>query len=339
LNDLSADLKTYLLKNPRVLDVKTNRGSWFDADNLFQFVLIPDETSLMLNGLNRPRLFDRLQTELNPEYRWGYVEAGNRKIQLIARAERPSKRLEDFTKRTFYTDSTALAISTVTHLTKEPVQTVIRRENQQYTRFVSFEYRGAHGFARQFAEEVIETFPLPPGAKLQFPKLLFFMQEETKNNAAFLVLLCLSCVSLTIAATLESVRNTFWVLLAIPLGAVGVMAGALYLDIYFGRGAIAGTLLLMGIIVNNSILLVYRYQQSLDKGVSGVRAWYSTLRERARAILITSITTLAGLAPILWLSTEEFWLQLSTIVFCGLSAGTALLFVFLPALKRNPSRD
>lgn len=333
LNELSAVLKAHLLKNSRVSDVKTNRGSWFDADNLFQFVLIPNETSLMLNGLNRPQLFDRLQTELNPDYRWGYVELGNQKIQLLAKAERQSKRLEEFSKRTFYTDSSALAISTIAHLTKEPVQSVIRRENQQYTRFVSFEFRGSQRFARQFAEEVVATFPLPVGTKLQFPKLLFFMEQETKGNAGYLVLLCLFCVALTIAATLESVRNTLWVLLAIPLGAIGVMAGALYLDMYFGRGAIAGTLLLMGIIVNNSILLVFCYQAEAVKGTFGIRAWFRVFKDRINAILVTTITTIAGLAPILWMSTDVFWTQLATIVAWGLGIGSILLFILFPTFK------
>jgi multidrug efflux pump subunit AcrB len=336
LNELSSQLKRFLLKNPRVSDVKTNIASWFDADNLYQLVLVPNEQHLVLNRLSRPLLFDRLQTELNPEYRWGYVEADGQKLSLLARAERPSKRLEDFRKKTLIVDSLSLPVTSLASLSKEPVLSTIRRDNQQYTRYIQFEYRGSQRFARQFAEEVVASFAVPVGVKLQIPQMRFLFSETTKSNTGFILILCFVCVSLAVAGTLNAVRNSIWVLTAIPLGAIGVMAGALYLDMFFGRGAVAGVLLLMGIIVNNSILLVYRYQHYLHMGIAGIRAWYYTLRDRTLAMAITTVTTIAGLAPVLWMSTDEFWVQLSITVAWGLGFGTMLLLILLPTMKGRP---
>jgi hypothetical protein len=64
-----------------------------------------------------------------------------------------------------------------------------------------------------------------------------------------------------VSALLESWRDPLVVILAIPLSLIGVMAGALYHDINFDQGAIAGTLLAVGVVVNNSILLIHEKQR------------------------------------------------------------------------------
>ena len=99
--------------------------------------------------------------------------------------------------------------------------------------------------------------------------------------------------------------------------------------------SIFGLIAVSGVVVNDTILLMYRYNQMVrESGIPEIAAVSAATRQRARAILLTSVTTLVGLLPILFSGDESirFLIPLVVSVAFGLVfAGIGLLF-FLPSV-------
>jgi len=112
-----------------------------------------------------------------------------------------------------------------------------------------------------------------------------------------------------------------------PVAAVGVGAGFLWSGANFAEGAFIGTVLLIGIAVNDSILLADRYRQlrSLRPRTQPALLIRLSVRERLRPMWTTTLTTTASLLPlIVFPSAGEFWLGLAVTVTGGLIASTLL---------------
>jgi multidrug efflux pump len=136
------------------------------------------------------------------------------------------------------------------------------------------------------------------------------------------------------------------VLLAVVFSTVGVLIGMLVMQqpfstIMTGTGVVA----LAGIVVNNNIVLIDTYQE-YAKIMPQLEAIIRTAEQRIRPVLLTTITTMAGLAPMMFgLSLDFFdggysidsptalwWKQLATAVVFGLGTATVLTLVFTPSL-------
>ncbi|MDQ7086698.1 MAG: efflux RND transporter permease subunit [Acidobacteriota bacterium] len=136
-----------------------------------------------------------------------------------------------------------------------------------------------------------------------------------------------------LALTFESFSMPFLVLLALPLTLIGAAWSLIAAGMPADLMALVGTLALLGLTVNPAILLVDRMQQRSRSGTWGPgAAALAAVRERARPVLMTTVTTLAGLWP-LALATgreNEIWPPFATVVMGGLAASTVLTLVVIP---------
>ena len=146
---------------------------------------------------------------------------------------------------------------------------------------------------------------------------------------ALLVMYCL------IASFLRSFVQPLLALAGIPMAFVGAVLGHLVLGYGFSITSVFGLIAVSGVIVNDTILLMYRYNQMVrDSDIPEIAAISAATRQRARAILLTSVTTLLGLLPILFSGDEaiQFLIPLVVSIAFGLVfAGIGLLF-FLPSV-------
>jgi len=90
---------------------------------------------------------------------------------------------------------------------------------------------------------------------------------------------------------------------------------------------------LVGIVVNNAIVMVDVVERRRHEGASLDEALVDAVRKRARPILLTTITTIAGLMP-LALSATSLWPPLAWAMISGLAASTALTLIVVPALYK-----
>ena len=174
-------------------------------------------------------------------------------------------------------------------------------------------------------------------------------QEEQAESQAFLGKAfgaALGLMFIILLAQFNSFYNAVLVLLAVVLSTAGVLIGMLVMDQTFsiimtGTGIVA----LAGIVVNNNIVLIDTYQE-YSRYMPRIEAIVRTAEDRIRPVLLTTITTMAGLAPMMFgLSLDFFgggysidsptalwWKQLATAVVFGLGIATVLTLVFTPSM-------
>ena len=191
----------------------------------------------------------------------------------------------------------------------------------------------------------LNTNPLPAGIAWEWTG----DQEDQAESGAFLSKAfagALGLMFIILLAQFNSVYNAVLVLLAVVLSTTGVLIGMLVMDQTFsiimtGTGIVA----LAGIVVNNNIILIDTYQD-YSRYMPRIEAIIRTAEDRIRPVLLTTITTMAGLAPMMFGLSLDFvnggysidsptalwWKQLATAVVFGLGIATVLTLVFTPAL-------
>jgi multidrug efflux pump subunit AcrB len=121
---------------------------------------------------------------------------------------------------------------------------------------------------------------------------------------------------------------------AIPLSLIGVIWGHLLLGLELSMPSVMGFASLAGVVVNDSILLVEFLKRRAREGLSIPEAAKRASRERFRAVLLTSLTTIAGLLPLLSEKSlqAQVLIPLVTSLVFGLLAATLLVLLVVPAL-------
>ena len=173
---------------------------------------------------------------------------------------------------------------------------------------------------------------LPDGVRLQLGG-----ESETAGeaNSALLGALPLGALLLLGCLLLEfnSFRRVGIVLVTVPLAAAGVLPGLVLGGQPFGFMSLLGVIALMGIVVNNAIVLLDVVDRGLHDGLDVTEAVQLAVKERVRPILLTTGTTVAGLLP-LALSGSTLWPPLASAMISGLLASTLLTLLVVPALSR-----
>ena len=135
-----------------------------------------------------------------------------------------------------------------------------------------------------------------------------------------------------LVAQFNSIRKSIIILATIPLGLIGVTAGLLLGQSFFGFMTLLGIISLAGIVINNAIVLLERIQLEIDElGLSPYEAIISGAQKRFRPILLTTATTVLGLMP-LYLGGGEMWEPMAIAIMAGLLFSTLLTLGVVPVL-------
>ena len=139
-------------------------------------------------------------------------------------------------------------------------------------------------------------------------------------------------ILLLLVGQFNSLRRTAIVLFTIPLGLIGVVAGLLVTQSYFGFMTLLGIIALAGIIINNAIVLIDRIRIEIDdNGLDPPQAILEAAQGRFRPILLTTATTVAGLLP-LWFGGGPMWEPMAIAIIFGLLGATVLTLGVVPVL-------
>lgn len=328
LEETARLIQTRLERNRRVENVDINQTGFYSRGDLQQYFLQLDESQIVSKGMNRRNVLDVLQVDINPENIQGRVEFQGQRMYLMGVGERKNQYWMDFRDRPRNFENTFFTMSEIAELEKRDILSEIRREDQSYSRTIAYDFMGPPQMANTFRENLLEQFPFPIGITYEEDNFWSFGQTEQRKNMFFIMLMALLSVWMIVSALLERWRDPFVVIMAVPLALLGVMSGVLFHELNFGQGAIAGTLLSVGVVVNNAILLIHDKDELRKLGVWGIRSWVHVYKNRFRAILITSLTTIAGLIPLIVVGTDPFWNDLAVVVCWGLGFSTILILTF-----------
>ncbi len=141
-------------------------------------------------------------------------------------------------------------------------------------------------------------------------------------------------VFLLLCFLFKSYLEPLIIMSVIPLGLIGVVWGHLLMGLDLSMPSIVGFASLAGVVVNDSILLVHFIKIRRSQGISPVEAAKIASRERFRAVLLTSLTTIAGLLPLMLEQSlqAQVLVPLVTSLSFGLIASTALVLFVVPVL-------
>jgi HAE1 family hydrophobic/amphiphilic exporter-1 len=179
-----------------------------------------------------------------------------------------------------------------------------------------------------------------PGLLERHPGVRFDVEGESKESAETggsigrNVLLGLIGVYMLLALQFRGYLAPITVMTVIPTALIGVVFGHLLLGLDLTMPSIVGMASLFGVVVNDSILLVFFIRQASAGGVSVIDAAKRAGRARFRPILLTSITTVAGLLPLLLERSlqAQFLIPLAASIAFGLATATIAALFLVPAI-------
>jgi multidrug efflux pump subunit AcrB len=160
------------------------------------------------------------------------------------------------------------------------------------------------------------------------------IEESSESQRAIAAQLPLAggIIVLLLIGQFNSLRRGGIVMLTIPLGLIGVVAGLLLLRSYFGFMTLLGIVSLSGILINNAIVLIDRIDIEREQfGHDPAQAIVAAAQRRLRPILMTTTTTILGLLP-LYFGGGPMWEPMAIAIMFGLAFATVLTLGVVPVL-------
>lgn len=311
------------------IDIDREDAARFGADAL----LVGNTVQFITNGL---KIGDYLPDDANEE------------VDILVRYPEEKRDIGRFDELRVKTPYGLVPITNFARIKPEPKQGNIDRVDGR--RVIKVMADMAEGYNLSLSlpglNEKIEALGLPPEVIIT----LRGQNEEQDESSAFLVtafMAALAAMALILITQFNSSYQAFLILSAVLFSTVGVFLGLLIFQRPFGvimSGV--GVITLAGIVVNNNIVLIDTYNVLRRRGLEKVDAILRTGAQRLRPVLLTTVTTVLGLMPmVLEMNVDlvnrgvefgapstQWWSQLATAVAGGLTFSTLLTLVLTPCL-------
>ena len=164
--------------------------------------------------------------------------------------------------------------------------------------------------------------------------------REALANMAQNLAIALMALFLLLAALFRSVKDSLYVILTIPLASFGGVLALVLLRLFTAQTldllTMVGFVVLMGLVVNNAILLVDQARTEIRGGATVRAAVQAALATRTRPILLTTLTTLFGMLPLVLIPGpgSVLYRGLGTVLVGGMAVNSVFTLVLLPTLLR-----
>ena len=216
-----------------------------------------------------------------------------------------------------------------------PTPVSIKRENQLRIIEINGSLDGSAplGGVMTQVEQRLQDYALPPGYH-RYSSGAEKDLAQGQSLARTLVGLALFLVFVVMAVQYESLRNPVIILLSIPFAMIGVSLGLLLTDMPVTMPVWLGLIMLVGIVVNNAIVLVEYIEILRRQGLSMYQAIFEAGRLRLRPILMTTITTVVGMLPLAIGLGEgsEMLSPLAVTIVSGLSFSLFVSLLLVPVI-------
>ncbi|MCZ6874581.1 MAG: efflux RND transporter permease subunit, partial [bacterium] len=222
---------------------------------------------------------------------------------------------------------------TVTQTGMGPI--VIKRRGQERVVTVQAGMNGSRDFGSLAVEieQLLASIDIPDG----FQAVMGGErqeQQDSNRNMMLTIILAILLVYMIMAALFESLLHPFVILCTIPFAVTGGLLTLYVTDTNLSMPVYIGAIMLVGIAVNNGIVMVDYINQLRQRGLDVMQATREGAAVRLRPVLITTLTTTLALVPMAIGLGEgsEVWAPLGRIVVGGLSVAALFTLFFVPAL-------
>ena len=335
LNDLSIEIARSLETVEGLKDVTSDR----ESGNKEIRVTI-DRARAANVGLTAEVIAQSVSTAMRGENLREYRDDGGEIAVRLAFRKNDKQSIEELANLPLYTpDGRRVTLGTVAtlHVSRSPDS--IRRTDRQTAVVLSanFEDEVTADDVRPRVKSLMENIQLPPGYSWKEGRG-FERQDETAGMMATNILLGIACIFLVIAALFESLILPFSIILgSIVFSIFGVFLFFAVTGTTFSFMAMIGIMILIGVVVNNGIVLVDHINNLRMEGVPRDRAIVTAGRDRLRPILMTVATTIVGLAPLAMGTTQVGgdgppYYPMARAIIGGLAFSTLVSLLIVPAL-------
>ena len=192
---------------------------------------------------------------------------------------------------------------------------------------------GDLGTAKRIAESLVASETLPAGVSVDIVGQSEDM-VESQRSMQFSMMLAIFLVYLVMASQFESLRHPFVILLTVPMALIGAVAALSIAGMTISVVALIGAIMLVGIVVNNGIVLIDLINQLREQGMATNDAIREAAEARLRPILMTTLTTALGLVPMAigWGDGSEVRAPMAVTVIGGLASSTLLTLLVVPVV-------
>ncbi|MDA1080277.1 MAG: efflux RND transporter permease subunit [Gemmatimonadetes bacterium] len=355
VTQLAIDLKERLEKIARVRNVNLNAGSFFGSDRAFAVTLEPDRAALARHQLTSNDLAAAVRREVRGQTGGQRLEIDGEEIPVSVKSKGSRERsLDELSVAIVPTASgSPVKIGDLSLVGEREVPGTITREDQQYIRMVGYEFRGPTKLGDRTHKSFMESISVPVGYAVEDVNSSGFVSDNSEKGLWLVFGIGLALVFLAVALVFDSVWATVMVFLDLPIALGGVMAAFWWTGAAFTREAAVGVILVIGLAVNQCVLLVdaalERRRRGLaegagpSRGLTGAAVLRSAL-DRSGMIVLITLTTMASLIPLaVGTSATTLFGAIALATAGGTVAGTLGALLVLPSLvmrwrRRRPKR-
>lgn len=228
----------------------------------------------------------------------------------------------------------AVRLSTVARIVQDSGPSEVNRKNRQRYVVVESNVQGRSlGQVTEAARKEIASMNLPPGTKIAFGGQVQ-EQGDAFRQLGLLVLLGIILVYMVIAAQYEALLDPFIILFSVPFALTGVVMAFLLTGLYLSMQAFLGVIMLVGIVVNNAIVLLDYVGLLRARGMRLREALLEAGERRLRPILMTMLAAFLGMLPMAISRGQgaEMWRPLAVSVMGGLALSTLITLILVPTV-------
>jgi multidrug efflux pump subunit AcrB len=306
---VAEDLKRRLELIVRVREVRiTSGGLYGGGERGFQVTLEPDRAAMARFGVTAAQLSAAVAREIRGVGGSELLEIEGDELPVTVKALGATNRSIDELRDALIPNvlDVPVRIGDVARVESREALSSITREDQQYVRMVSYDFRGPNKLAQRTHKAFFESINVPPGYEVIDASSGYGFREDESAKGLWLVFaIGIALVVLSVALVFDSVWGSAMVFLSLPLALAGVAAAFWSTKSAFTREAAVGVILVVGLAVNQAILLVdsalETRRQRVARGEKGSLHAGDVLRaalDRAGMIIMVTFAALASLIPL-----------------------------------------
>lgn len=340
---LAEDLKARLELINRVREVTITSGRGWGNERGYAVTLEPNREALHRHGVTSQEFAAAVAREVRGPVGRLLLEVDGDELPVTVKSAGARDRTLDELREAIVPTPTGapVRLADLSVVDAREALSIVTREDQQYIRHVNFDFRGPQRLAQRTYDAFLASVATPPGYEVKDAGSLWGYRDDESAKGLWLVFgVGLALVVLAVALVFDSVWGATMVFLSLPLALAGVVAAFWATKSAFGREAAVGVILVVGLAVNQAILLVdaalARRRARLDRGGAGALHAGDVLRaasDRSGMIVLVTLSALASLVP-LTIGTEATTLfgAIALATAGGTVMGTLAALFLLPPL-------
>jgi HAE1 family hydrophobic/amphiphilic exporter-1 len=324
-------LKGIMEKVPGAVDVSISREL-----KRPELVIKVDREKIGALGLDMDTVSESIKTYIEGAVATKYREKGETYDIYVRLEESNRTKIEDVENLSITSlySGKQIRLANIATISEAVGPVEIERQNRERVVRVSCNtFKRSSGKVIEDIKKEIRKIVLPADIYINFGGEA---EEQTKafRDLALLLVLGIILVYMVMAAQFESLLDPFIIMFAVPFTFTGVILGLLATHSTLNVISFLGIVMLMGIVVNNAIVLISYINILRARGMSMEEAITQGGRLRLRPVLMTTITTLVGLLPLALSRGEgsETWQPLGVTMVGGLLVSTFITMLFVPTL-------